>query len=397
MLLCLLGCSDGNSPTDTIGDVLDLIGDPAFSSVASANTRFGFKLLMDVRAREPGANIFISPLSISIALTMTYNGAVGETQHAMAEVLEIEGLNLDAVNRSNAALRKSLESREPEVELSIANSIWGRQGVDFNPDFLNRNREFFEAEITSLNFSEPQTPEIINGWVETNTKGKIKKIVQQIDPRTLIILINAIYFKGSWQQEFDKSKTRDGIFHLADGNEKRVPMMFREGAYPYFRGGNFEAAILPYGDGDEDVSMYIFLPNHDSNLDEFLSQLNAENWASWLSQFHEVRGNSMMILPRFKLEYEVKLNDTLKALGMDIAFGGGADFSGMGPSLFISEVRHKTFVEVNEEGTEAAAATVVVGVESAPPSFIVDRPFFFAIYDGRTETMLFMGTVVEPM
>lgn len=397
MLLCLLGCSDGNSPTDTIGDVLDLIGDPAFSSVASANTRFGFKLLMDVRAREPGANIFISPLSISIALTMTYNGAVGETQHAMAEVLEIEGLNLDAVNRSNAALRKSLESREPEVELSIANSIWGRQGVDFNPDFLNRNREYFEAEITSLNFSEPQTPEIINGWVETNTKGKIKKIVQQIDPRTLIILINAIYFKGSWQQEFDKSKTRDGIFHLADGNEKRVPMMFREGAYPYFRGGNFEAAILPYGDGDEDVSMYIFLPNHDSNLDEFLSQLNAENWASWLSQFHEVRGNSMMILPRFKLEYEVKLNDTLKALGMDIAFGGGADFSGMGPSLFISEVRHKTFVEVNEEGTEAAAATVVVGVESAPPSFIVDRPFFFAIYDGRTETMLFMGTVVEPM
>ena len=397
MLLCLLGCSDGNSPTDTIGDVLDLIGDPAFSSVASANTRFGFKLQMDVRAREPGANIFISPLSISIALTMTYNGAVGETQHAMAEVLEIEGLNLDAVNRSNAALRKSLESREPEVELSIANSIWGRQGVDFNPDFLNRNREFFEAEITSLNFSEPQTPELINGWVETNTKGKIKKIVQQIDPRTLIILINAIYFKGSWQQEFDKSKTRDGIFHLADGNEKRVPMMFREGAYPYFRGGNFEAAILPYGDGDEDVSMYIFLPNHDSNLDEFLSQLNAENWASWLSQFHEVRGNSMMILPRFKLEYEVKLNDTLKALGMDIAFGGGADFSGMGPSLFISEVRHKTFVEVNEEGTEAAAATVVVGVESAPPSFIVDRPFFFAIYDGRTETMLFMGTVVEPM
>ncbi len=397
MLLCLLGCSDGNSPTDTIGDVLDLIGDPAFSSVASANTRFGFKLLMDVRAREPGANIFISPLSISIALTMTYNGAVGETQHAMAEVLEIEGLNLDAVNRSNAALRKSLESREPEVELSIANSIWGRQGVDFNPDFLNRNREYFEAEITSLNFSEPQTPEIINGWVETNTKGKIKKIVQQIDPRTLIILINAIYFKGSWQQEFDKSKTRDGIFYLADGNEKRVPMMFREGAYPYFRGGNFEAAILPYGDGDEDVSMYIFLPNRDSNLDEFLSQLNAENWASWLSQFHEVRGNSMMILPRFKLEYEVKLNDTLKALGMDIAFGGGADFSGMGPSLFISEVRHKTFVEVNEEGTEAAAATVVVGVESAPPSFIVDRPFFFAIYDGRTETMLFMGTVVEPM
>lgn len=397
MLLCLLGCSDGNSPTDTIGDVLSFIDNPAFSSVASANTRFGFKLLMDAQAREPGVNIFISPLSISIALTMTYNGAVGETQRAMAEVLELEGLSLDTVNRSNKALRKSLESRGPRVELSIANSIWGRQGVDFNPDFLNRNQEFFEAEITSLNFSTPQAPEIINGWVHTNTNAKIKKIVQRIDPRTLIMLINAIYFKGSWQEEFDKSETRDGIFHLPDGSEKQSPMMFRMGTYPYFRGENFEAAILPYGDGDEDVSMYIFLPSRDSNLKEFLSKLNAKNWASWRSQFHEVRDNSMMILPRFKLEYEVKLNDTLKALGMDIAFGGGADFSGMGPSLFISEVRHKTFVEVNEEGTEAAAATVVVGVESAPPSFLVDRPFFFAIYDDRTKTILFLGIVVEPM
>lgn len=395
MLLCLHGCSDGDSPADTIGDVLDLIGDPAFSSVASANTRFGFKLLTDIQAREPGANIFISPLSISIALTMTYNGAVGETQHAMARVLEIEGLDLDTVNRSNAALRVSLENRGSEVQLSIANSIWGRQGVEFNPDFLDRNQEFFDAEITALDFNAPEAPETINGWVDTNTNGKIKDIVQRIDPRTLIMLINAIYFKGSWQEEFDKSETRDGIFRLSDGSEKQVPMMRREGAYPYYRGETFEAASLPYGDGD--VSMYIFLPDHDSNLDEFLGGLNAENWAKWQSQFHEVRDNSTMILPRFKLEYEVELNDALKALGMDIAFGGGADFTGMGPSLFISEVRHKTFVEVNEEGTEAAAVTVVVGIESAPPSFIVDRPFFFAIHDERTKTILFMGIVVEPM
>lgn len=143
MLLCLLSCSDGDSPPDNIGDVLDIISDPAFSSVATANTRFGFNLLSDVQSREPGTNIFISPLSISIALTMTYNGAVGETQLAMAEVLEIEGLDRDSVNRSNAALRESLENRGSEVQLSIANSIWGRQGVEFNPDFLNRNREFF--------------------------------------------------------------------------------------------------------------------------------------------------------------------------------------------------------------------------------------------------------------
>ena len=199
-LLCLSACSDGGSPKDVIDDVLDFIGDPSFSSVASANTTFGFKLLTDLQKREPDTNVMISPLSISIALTMTYNGAVGETQRAMADVLEIESLGIDTVNRSNVALRDSLKNTDPKVEIAIANSIWSRQGVEFNPSFLERNREFFGAEIGSLNFNDPQAPEIINGWVNTNTNGKINQIVQRIDPRTLIVLINAIYFKGSWQQ-----------------------------------------------------------------------------------------------------------------------------------------------------------------------------------------------------
>ena len=394
-LLCLSACSDGDSPKDAIDDVLDLIGGSSFSNVASANTRFGFKLLKDLQKRQPDTNIMISPLSISIALTMTYNGAAGETQRAMADVLEIESLGIDTVNRSNAALRNSLENTDPKVEIAIANSIWSRQGVDFNPGFLDRNREFFEAEIGSLNFSDPQATEIINGWVDTNTNGKINQIVQRIDPATLIFLINAIYFKGSWQKEFDKSATRDGIFYLSNGTEKRVPMMYRRGAYPHFRGGNFEAARLPYGDGK--ISMYIFLPNRDSNLNDFIAQLNAENWVNWMSQFREVRDNSEMILPRFKMEYEVSLNDALAVLGMGQAFGSDADFSGMGQHLFISEVRHKAVMEVNEEGTEAAAVTTVVAVTSLPPIFRVDRPFFVAIHDNQTKTILFMGTVVEPM
>ena len=394
-LLCLSACSDGDSRKDAIDDVLNLIGDSSFSSVASANTTFGFKLLADLRKRQPDTNIMISPLSISIALTMTYNGAVGETQRAMADVLEIETLDIDTVNRSNAALRNSLENTDPKVEIAIANSIWSRQGVDFSPSFLDRNREFFDAEIESLNFNDPQAPEIINGWVDTNTNGKIKQIIQRIDPGTLLFLINAIYFKGSWQKEFDKSATRDGIFHLSNGEEKRVKMMYRKGAYPHFRGENFEAARLPYGEGR--VSMYVFLPNRDSNLNDVITQLNAENWSNWLTQFHERTDDSEMILPRFKLEYEAKLNDTLTVLGMGIAFGQNADFSGMGTQLFISEVRHKTIIEVNEEGTEAAAVTVVVGIESAPPIFRVDRPFLFAIHDERTQTILFMGIVLEPM
>ena len=394
-LLCLSACSDGDSPKDVIDDVLELIGDSSFSSVASANTTFGFKLLADLQKRQPDTNIMISPLSISIALTMTYNGAAGETQRAMADVLEIENLGIDTVNHSNAALRDSLENTDPKVEIAIANSIWSRQGVDFNPGFLDRNREFFEAEIGSLNFNDPQATEIINGWVDTNTNGKIDRIVQQIDPATLIFLINAIYFKGSWQKEFDKSATRDGIFHLSDGGQKRVKMMYRKGAYPHFRGENFEAARLPYGEGR--VSMYVFLPNRDSNLNDVITHLNAENWSNWLSQFQETTDDSEMILPRFKLEYEARLNDTLTALGMGIAFGTGADFSGMGTQLFISEVRHKTIIEVNEEGTEAAAVTAVVGVKSLPPAFRVDRPFLFAIHDDRTQTILFMGIVMEPM
>ena len=390
---CLLGCFDINFVRNIIDDALETTEDPDVSSVASANTKFGFKLLQDLREREPGGNIFISPLSISIALTMTYNGAVGETERAMAEVLEIDELDLSTINQSNKALRDSLENPDPKVEISIANSIWSRQGVEFNPEFLERNRAFFGAEIASLDFSDPQATEIINEWVDTNTNGKIEKIVERINPQTLLFLINAIYFKGNWQDEFDKSMTRPGTFHLPNGSEKRVEMMRREGEYPYFRGENFEATSLPYGDGR--MSMYIFLPNHNSNLNKFLRDLNAESWEDWISEFQERRHD--MILPRFKLEYEVSLNNTLEALGMGIAFGGGADFSGMGPSLFISEVTHKTFVEVNEEGTEAAAVTAIVGVKSLPSVFRVDRPFFFAIYDAETETILFMGTVTEPM
>ena len=273
VMLCLFGCFDIDFLRDTIGDALETVEDPDVSSVASANTRFGVKLLQDLRQRDPGGNIFISPLSISIALTMTYNGAVGETERAMAEVLEIDALDLSTINNSNKALRDSLQNPDPKVEISIANSIWSRQGVEFNPDFLERNRVFFGAEIASLDFSSPQATATINEWVDTNTNGKIEKIVDRIDPQTLLFLTNAIYFKGNWQDEFDKSMTRPGTFHLANGSEKRVQMMRREGKYPYFRGDNFEATSLPYGDGR--MSMYIFLPNRNSNLNKFLRNFNA--------------------------------------------------------------------------------------------------------------------------
>ena len=372
------------------------------NSVVTANTKFGFNLFNEIRKTEQDKNIFISPFSVSIALAMTLNGASGETEQAMTDTLQLQGLDSESINTGYAGLRQILLTSDPKVTLTIANSLWARQEFSFKPDFLQRNTQFFGAEISTLDFNDPSASKTINQWVDTNTNGKIQKIVgDQIDPITVLFLINAIYFKGTWQKEFDPSKTQEGPFHLANGDKKQVPMMRQQRWYPYYRGKNFQAISLAYGDGQ--MSMYIFLPDHESDLNIFLENLNAESWENWMSQFH---GQDVsLVMPKFKLEYKKTLNDTLKVLGMSIAFEPSlADFSRMAPlefgNLYIEKVVHKTFVEVNEEGTEAAAATSVeVGVKSVPPppiSFSVDRPFFFAIRDNETKTVLFMGVVVEP-
>lgn len=372
---------------------------PIDGSIITANTQFGFNLFDEIRKTEQDKNIFISPLSVSLALAMTRNGAAGETEQAMTDTLQLQGLDAEAINVGYAGLRHTLLTADPKVTLAIANSLWARQGVPFNQNFLQRNAQFFGAEISTLDFTDPRTIETINQWVDTNTNGKITKILDEIDPAAVLFLINAIYFKGTWQEEFDPSETREGPFHLVNGDVKQVPMMRQERQYPYYRGENFQTISLAYGDGR--MRMYIFLPDRESDLNSFLENLNAESWENWMSQFH---GQDVsLVMPKFKLEYERNLNDTLKALGMDIAFAPDlADFSRMAPleNLYIGEVLHKTFVEVNEEGTEAAAVTSVgVRVTSVPPPpipFTVDRPFFFAIRDNQTKTVLFMGAVVDP-
>jgi serpin B len=279
-----------------------------------------------------------------------------------------------------------------------------RNGFPLSPAFIERNKQHYAAEIANLNFADPDAPKTINSWVSRNTDGKIEKIVDQISPADVLFLINAIYFKGQWQVEFKKEDTKPDVFRLAGGKQQQLPMMSQSGNYFYYKGKDFQSVALPYGKGN--VSMYVFLPDEQKGLDQFEKNLTAENWDTWMRSFQSTPGDLM--LPRFKLEWESGLNETLEALGMGEAFDPArADFSqmakaGPGKKLFISEVKQKSWCEVNEEGTVAAAVTVVgmstTSVQEPRQRFVmkVDRPFFFAIRDNVTGVVLFMGSVRNP-
>jgi serine protease inhibitor len=370
--------------------------------LVSGNTRFGFNLYAELLRHTPGENILVSPSSIAMALEMTYNGAQGQTRDAMTRALAIGGLDLDELNRANAALRRSLESPDPKVQLSVANSLWARKGLSFKADFIERNRQYYGAQVEDLDFGDPAAAAKINRWVSEKTAGKIPEIIDNVGPDSILFLINAIYFKGKWADEFDKAKTKEEPFNLATGTSKTLPMMRRSGSFRYFETSDVQAISLPYGGGR--LSMYVFLPAKGSSLAQFHKALTADNWEGWMSRFSKSPGE--IVLPRFKIEYETSLNDTLKSLGMGVAFDpDGADFTGMiksSQNVYINQVKHKTFAEVNEEGTEAAAATSVeMRVTSAaaprnPFRMVVDHPFFFAIRDDDTGAVLFIGSIFDP-
>jgi serpin B len=369
--------------------------------LVDANNGLGFNIFNRLVEEKPESNIFISPSSIITALAMAYNGAEGETRAAMERALLLEGMDMDEVNAAFADLLTILQNPDPKVQLAVANSLWAREGVGFNEVFLNRARDYYGAEVTELDFDNPASADTINSWVKEKTRNKIDGIVEPpINPETILFLINAIYFKGEWSEPFDPELTSQAPFNQLGGGTTEHPFMYRNDDFEYLETDLFQAVRLPYGK-NERVGMYLFLPAAPAGLEEFQANLNGANWNSWISSFRSMEGN--LSLPRFSFEYETSLKNTLEALGMGIAFEeGAADFSGMRPTppdLFISEVKHKTFVEVNEEGTEAAAVTSIeVGTTAMPEIFYMnlDRPFFFAIADDMTGTILFMGSVLEP-
>ena len=370
----------------------------------AATSRFAFKLYNQVLKQRTSKNTFVSPASVMLALAMTYNGADGTTRQAMARAMELEGMSLDEVNLAFANLKSALSPTDPKIQLKIANSLWARKGFVLKPEFIARNKDYYDAQIASLDFSDPAAPNAINSWVNKNTEGKIDKIIDGIGSEIVLYLINAIYFKGQWQFEFKKANTKPDVFRLPGDERKEVSMMSQSLTYLYYRGKDFQSVVLPYGTGS--VSMYVFLPDEQTSLDQFERNLTAENWETWMRSFQLTPGDLM--LPRFKVDWEANLNGVLIALGMVEAFDPQrANFSEMAAlnpanNLYISEVKHKSWAEVNEEGTVAAAVTSVgiglTSVQQPREKFImkVDRPFFFAIRDNRTGVVLFMGSVTNP-
>ncbi|HZS43494.1 MAG TPA: serpin family protein [Blastocatellia bacterium] len=374
---------------------------PTLNTNVDGYNKFGFDIFKQLISHHDNGNLIISGVSISSALAMTMNGAGGATRKEMASVVGQSGLNTTQFDQFNFDLLKGLESSDPSVSLSIANSIWARKGVHFYPDFLKRDHEFFKAEITSLDFADPGSLATINGWVSKNTNGKINKIVERLTPDSVMMLVNAVYFKGKWQNEFKKSDTNPEDFRTDKGKTIKVPMMSQPGRYLYQKGDHWQAVSLPYGSGR--FSLYVFLPDGEAkSLNGFLATLNQETWNTWMNGFHEQPGT--IKIPRFKMESDENLVPSLKKLGMVSAFDPEhADFSAMSREpLYIEIVKHKAVIDVNEEGTEAAAATAV-GVARAtammppPPfEFIADHPFFIAIRDSQTGALLFIGTVSDP-
>jgi len=370
--------------------------------LVQANDGFWLKLLKEVNKKDAEKNVFISPLSVSFALGMALNGAEGETYDAIQSTLGLDGMTRDEINSSYRSLMQTFSTVDPKVQMQIANSIWYREGFSVEPAFLDVNRTYFDAVVRALNFSSPDAARTINAWVQEKTNGKIVKIVEPpISAEIVMYLLNALYFKGTWTYQFKPEQTRDEEFTLKDGSKVPCRMMNQESSLSLYPAQDFQAIDLPYS--YRIYSMTVLLPRAGQDINEFISSLTQTEWQQITENLKEQ--NIFLSIPKFKLEYDLDLKDPLKALGMEIAFDPlRADFRRisqmvyqMGERLYISEANHRTFVEVNEEGTEAAAVTSIgIGVTSAPPSIRVDRPFLFLIRERSTGTVLFVGKVMNP-
>ncbi|MTI65822.1 MAG: serpin family protein [Firmicutes bacterium] len=367
------------------------------NSVVKRKGEFAFDIFKELNSADTNKNIFISPISISTALSMTYQGAKKTTKEAMAEGLRYEGIDKNTLNETYKNLLIYLKQADSKVKIDINNSIWINKGEKIKEDFINANKDVFDAYIKSLDFSKKNSADKINGWISDSTNKKIEKMINPpIDPSVVMYLINAIYFNGDWAEGFDKDKTFETEFKLENKGIKKVSMMKRKGEVEYLEKDNYKAVRLPYGDGK--LSMYCILPKEGKKLKELISKMNT-NMLENINKDIVKTDDVIIQIPRFKIEYGVKkLNDSLTKLGMGEAFEMDANFNGIREGIFINKVLHKAVIEVNEKGSKAAGATVVEMKEAAslnPKRFIANRPFMFIIRDDEYGTILFMGKYIK--
>jgi serpin B len=373
---------------------------PAEQIVIAQSNTFGFDLLREADARRGSGqpNTILSPLSASMALGMALEGAEGETFTEMQDALGFQGMSREEINASYGGLLDLLLELDPAVEVGIANSAWSRLGFPFETGYFDAITASFRAVVQELDFDDPGAKEVINQWVREETHGRIEEIVEGISPLDILFLINAVYFKGDWTNRFQKGDTYQAPFHLEGGSTVNVPMMsgdIEDVGFAVLEGDRV-AAELPYG--GQAFGLVVVLPRPGESVDDLLAGLNSETWTDWMSALHLQK--VMVQMPKFELEWDGLLNDALKAMGMERAFDGfRADFSRMtpAPDAHISAVRQKTYMKVDEEGTEAAAVTsVTVSTLSGPSGITLDRPYLLAIRERLSGTVLFLGAIRDP-
>jgi serine protease inhibitor len=380
---------------------------PASVDVAAADNAFGFRLLNAVQKTIPGGNVVLSPVSAALDLSMVLNGAGDQTRQEMLATLSLGGSSLAAINTANAQLIKIIRTPATNITLSVADSLWvDSRRATLRPDYVKQTRAWYDAEMAALDFSSPGAATRINSWASKETRGMIPKLLDRLDPADIVLLLNAVYFKGQWAQQFDKAKTQQRDFTLAGGSVKQVPRMMQSGRFGYFETAQMQAIRLPFGAGD--LVMEVLLPAKSSSLDALEAALTPEHWTSWQGQYAPRSGK--IELPRFELKSNYRLNEPLQTLGMARAFRPeGAQLTdmfstapGRASRFFISSVLQSTYWKVDEEGSEAAAVTstgvraTAVARPEQPFQMIVDRPFFCAIQDQRSGALLFVGAIYDP-
>ncbi len=390
-LFVFVGCRDTNIKRNKVD-----------KQVINSNNEFGLNLFKSISNEEKYENVVISPISINTALTMMYNGADGNTKEEMKDVLKYNNLDMEKVNETFSELLRYLKIDDNNIDLNIVNSIWVNKNNTINDNFINLNKKTYKSQFNKVDFQDKGSVDKINQWISKETKGNINKMLEPpISDNIIMYVINAVYFKGKWQEPFDKNNNVEDEFINELGEKNICKFMKRSGFDTetcYFKGNDFEGIKLSYSGCTK--AMYVMLPNKESNLQQFIKNLTFDKIVNMINEINNNEENIDVFIPKFDIEYESKeLKNVLMKLGMVDAFEEGANFSKITNDLFIDDVLHKAKIQVDEEGTVASAATVIATKETAMEmeikEFKANRPFLFFISDEESGIILFMGKLTD--